>query len=141
MKLVLSLYFFMIAIVQFGILFGIYHYYQSQETIAPSRYWFKSLSLNAIALVLFGAGILIIKDISQPPFSFTIANTLFYASSVMQTLFCISLRKKIPKHIEIIFFSTIFIFVLFFEYLRQTSDFETRTIIMVLFVCFFMFFK
>lgn len=141
MKLVLSLYFFMIAIVQFGILLGIYHYYQSQETIAPSRYWFKSLFLNAIALVLFGAGILIIKDISQPPFSFTIANTLFYASSVMQTLFCISLRKKIPKHIEIIFFSTIFIFVLFFEYLRQTSDFETRTIIMVLFVCFFYVFQ
>jgi len=141
MKLVLSLYFFMIAIVQFGILLGIYHYYQSQETIAPSRYWFKSLSLNAIALVLFGAGILIIEDISQPPFSFTIANTTFYASSVMQTLFCISLRKKIPKQIEIIFFSTIFIFVLFFEYLRQTSDFETRTIIIVLFVCFFYVFQ
>lgn len=141
MKLALSLYFFMIAIVQFGILLGIYHYYQSQETIAPSRYWFKSLLLSAIALMLFGIGILIIEDISKPPFSFTIANTLFYASSVMQTLFCISLRKKIPKYIEIIFFLSIFIFFLLFEYIRKIYDFETRTITIVIFVCIFYVFQ
>lgn len=135
MKLTLSLYFFMIAIIQFGILFGIYHYYQSQESIAPSRYWFASLLLSALALMLFGSGILIIKDIADPPFSFTVANTLFFASSVMQTLFCISLRKEIPNYIEKIFLSSIFIFILFFEYLRQTSDFETRTIAVVTFVC------
>ena len=141
MKLALSLYFFMIAIVQFGILLGIYHYYQSQETIAPSRYWFKSLFLSAIALLLFGVGILIIEDISKPPFSFTVANTLFYSSSVMQTLFCISLRKKIPKPTEIGFFISIFIFILLFEYLRRTSNFETRTITIVLFVCAFYIFQ
>ncbi len=127
----------MIAIVQFGILLGIYHYYQSQNTITPSRYWLKSLLLNGFALSLFGFGILIIDDISKPPLSFTIANTLFYASSVMQTLFCISLNKNIPKKIEKMYIASIFLFLVFFDYLRQTSDFETRTIVMVLFVSLF----
>ena len=137
MKLLISLYFFIIAVVQLGILIGIYHYYQSQNKLKPSRYWLKSLSLNAIALTSFGIGILIIDDVSKPPFGFTVANTLFYASSVMQTLFCISLNKKIPKRIELFFIASIFAFIIFFEHLRNTNNFETRTIVMVSFVSIF----
>ncbi len=127
----------MIAIVQFGILLGIYHYYQSQNTIKPSRYWLKSLLTNVVALSLFGVGILVIDDISKPPFSFTIANSLFYASSVMQTLFCISLNNTLSIKKEKIYVASIFLFPIFFDYLRQTSNFETRTIVMVSFVSLF----
>ena len=127
----------MFAIVQFGILIGIFHYYQTQNSLTPSRYWLKSLSLNVIALILFGIGILIINDVSKPQFGFTVANTFFYSSSVMQTLFCISLNKQIPKRIESSLLTSILVFILLFEYLRQTSTFEVRTILMATLVSIF----
>ena len=79
----LALYFFILAIIQMGLLFGIYHYYRSQNLARLNIYWMSSLTLSVLAWATFGGGILTIEDIARPEFSFTITNTFFYAAAVL----------------------------------------------------------
>ena len=111
MKLLIAIYFFILAIIQLGLLVGIYHYYRSQNAIRPSVYWMASLATSVSALFLFGASILTVQDISKPEFNFTVANTLFYIAAVFQILFCHSLNQEINKTKKIIFVISIFVFV------------------------------
>ena len=96
MKILLSLYFFMIAIVQAGLFLGIFHYYRSQNLVKASQYWLSSLFASSAALVVFGVGILGVDDVSRPDFIFTVANLLFFLASLLQTIFCISLSTELP---------------------------------------------
>ncbi|MBT8568174.1 hypothetical protein G6698_09250 [Polynucleobacter paneuropaeus] len=131
MKILLSLYFFMIAIVQAGLFLGIFHYHRSQNLVKASQYWLGSLFVSSAALVVFGFGILGVDDVSRPEVIFTVANLLFFLASLLQTIFCISLNKPISKNY--IYFSLIssLVFIAFFEFLRLTSTFEARSIFMV----------
>lgn len=127
MNLLLSIYFFIIAIIQAGLLVGIYHYYRTQDVVKPNSYWLGSLLASVVALFIFGGGIIVIKDIATPEFNFTIGNTLFYVAAVMQALFCRSLNQEVSKSLKIVFNLSIVAFFLTFEWLRQTSGFEIRT--------------
>lgn len=130
MKLLIAIYFFILAIIQLGLLVGIYHYYRSQNAFRPSAYWMWSLFTNIIALLLFGFSILYVQDIARPEFTFTLANTLFYISALLQILFCHSLNKGISRRMKIICTASIFIFFVVFETLRQVGTFEIRTTFM-----------
>ena len=127
MKLLLALYFFILAIIQMGLLFGIYHYYRSQNTVRPNIYWMSSLTLSVLALLIFGGGIVSIEDIARPEFNFTIANTFFYAAAVLQAFFCQSLNREVGKPLKIFLAISIIIFLIVFEWLRNESTFEVRT--------------
>jgi C4-dicarboxylate-specific signal transduction histidine kinase len=131
MKIFLSLYFFMIAIVQAGLFLGIFHYYRSQNLVKASQYWLGSLFVSSVALVVFGAGILGVDDVSRPDFIFTVANSLFFLASLLQTFFCISLNKSIGKNYFYFSLISSVAFIAFFEFLRLTSTFEARSIFMV----------
>ena len=131
MKILLSLYFFMIAIVQAGLFLGIFHYYRSQNLVKASQYWLSSLFVSSAALVVFGVGILGVDDVSRPDFIFTVANLLFFLASLLQTIFCISLNKPISKNYIYISLISCIAFIAFFEFLRLTSNFEARSIFMV----------
>ena len=127
MKLLLSLYFFILAIIQLGLLIGIYHYYRSQNLVRPNSYWLSSLAMSALALGIFGGGIITIEDISRPEFNFTVGNTLFYIAAVLQALFCQSLNRNVGRSTKIFLGISAVLFFLIFEYLRNTSTFEVRT--------------
>ena len=130
MKVLLSLYFFIIAVIQMGLFFGIYHYYRTQNFVRPNLYWMSSLLISVFGLLTFGAGILTIDDIAKPEFNFTIGNTFFYAAAVLQALFCLSLNKSVSKKITIYFGVSIAIFLCIFEIMRNYGDFEMRTAFM-----------
>ena len=127
MKLLLALYFFILAIIQMGLLFGIYHYYRSQNLVRPNPYWMSSLSLSVLALAVFGGGILTIEDIARPEFNFTIANTFFFAATVLQALFCYSLNRTVSKPLKSSLAISVALFLVIFEWLRNESNFEVRT--------------
>jgi signal transduction histidine kinase len=127
MKLMLALYFFILAIIQMGLLVGIYHYYRSQNLVRPNIYWMSSLTVSVLALLIFGGGILSIEDIARPEFNFTIANTFFYAAAVLQAFFCQSLNREVGKPLKIFLAISIMIFLVVFEWLRNESTFEVRT--------------
>ena len=114
MKVLLSIYFFIIAVIQMGLFFGLYHYYRSQKFARPNLYWMSSLLVSFLGLFTFGGGILIIKDIARPEFNFTIGNTLFYAAAVLQVLFCLSLNREVSKKIVIYLMASIALFFMHF---------------------------
>ena len=131
MKPLLALYFFILAIIQLGLLLGIYHYYRSQSsTVKPNMYWMSSLTLSILALGIFGGGILTIQNVTTPEFNFTIANTLFYASAVLQMLFCTSLNQQVSQKKRNILLGSIIVFIVVFEWMRSYSNYEVRTIFM-----------
>lgn len=130
MKLLISIYFFILAIIQMGLFFGVYRYYRSQNLVKPSPYWMSSLLTSVLGLLIFGSGILTLQDIKNPEFNFTIANTLFYSAALLQALFCQSLSHTISKRLKIACIISLVIFVIAFEYMRLYSNFEIRNIFM-----------
>lgn len=132
MKPLLSLYFFIVATIQFGLLMGIFHYHRTQKMIRPSPYWMWSLTASVTALYIFGFGILGVDDIARPRFDFTVANTLFYVAAVLQLIFCLSLTREITKKIQLFSWLSIVCFAVLFEFMRWYGNFELRTIFMCL---------
>lgn len=130
MKIQFALYFLIIATIQLGLLIGIYHYTQTQNLPINSKYWTSSLSASVAGLFLFGIGILFIEDVAKPGFSFTIANALFYSASLLQVLFCKSLKSLINKRIQYLSIFSVILFIPVFEFLRIKFNFEFRTLFM-----------
>ena len=130
MKVLLSLYFFIIAVIQMGLFFGIYHYYRTQNILRPNPFWMSSLLISVFGLLTFGAGILVIKDIAKPEFNFTVGNTFFYTAAVLQALFCYSLNKVVSKKLLVSFGVSVALFLLAFELMRRYGNFEIRTAFM-----------
>lgn len=131
MKAMLALYFFILATIQLGLLFGVNHYYRSHKSFKPSIYWMGSLAANTCALGIFGLGVLLNeRGTENPEFGFTIANTLFFVAAILQGLFCYSLNKEITKNIKVVCIAISILFVLIFEPMRQFATFEIRTIFM-----------
>lgn len=130
MKLLISIYFFILAIIQMGLLVGIYHYYRSQNLLRPSLYWMSSLFVSVVGLFIFGAGVITIQNIANPEFNFTVANSFFYVAALLQALFCQSLNREVSRHIKIIACASVLIFIPAFEYMRLYGTFEIRTAVM-----------
>lgn len=130
MKLLISIYFFILAIIQMGLFFGVYHYYRSQNLVKPNPYWMSSLLTSILALLVFGGGVLTVVDIKNPQFNFTAANTLFYMAAVLQVLFCMSLIRKISTKLKVGVGVSVVVFILIFELMRAHGNFEIRTIFM-----------
>jgi signal transduction histidine kinase len=130
MKPLIALYFFILALIQAGLLLGIYNYYRPQNSVRVSKYWMISLLVSILALLIFGAGVLTIDDVSRPQFNFTVANSLFIVAAIFQGFFCISLTRSISSR-EFTFAGVGFlIFFASFEALRRDGSFESRTIFM-----------
>lgn len=132
MKLLIALYFYMLATIQLGLLLGVYHYFRSQSLIKPSPFWMRSLIVSILALIVFGTGIVGIENIEKPEFNFTIANSLFYIAAIFQLLFCRSLNGSISKSIQYGFIASVVIFAPVFEYMRLNGTYEMRTVFMCL---------
>jgi len=63
MKLLLSIYFFIFAAIQLGLLIGISHYIGPKSPSKPNSYWLAALVVNVSGLLLFAIGILLTADI------------------------------------------------------------------------------
>jgi len=137
MKALLALYFFMIAIIQLGMFAGIYNYSRSQKVIQASQFWLGSLLVSSIGLLIFGVGILGVEDISKTAGIFTVANTFFFTSSLLQTGFCISFNRVIDKKSQIFGVIAVLLFIVVFDWLRRIANFEIRTLFMVCLVSIF----
>ena len=127
MKLLISIYFFILAIIQMGLFFGIYHYYRSQNLLKPSLYWMSSLLVSVVGLFVFGAGVITIQNIANPEFNFTVANSFFYVAALLQALFCQSLNREVSRRAKIFASASVLLFIPAFEYMRLYGTFEIRT--------------
>lgn len=130
MKLLIAIYFFILAVIQMGLFFGIYHYYRSQNLLKPSLYWMSSLIVSVVGLFVFGAGVITIQNIANPEFNFTVANSFFYVAALLQALFCQSLNREVSRQTKVFASASVLIFIPTFEYMRLYGTFETRTLMM-----------
>ena len=128
MKFIISLYFFILATIQAGLLFGVFFYYRAKLTVGPGQFWITSLFCSVIALTTFGFGVLTVDDVINPRFNFTISNTFFYIAAVLQALFFSSLNRVISKKEFIVFAVSVLVFVGAFEVMRAVGNYESRTI-------------
>ncbi len=128
MKFVISLYFFILATIQAGLLFGVFFYYRAKLTVGPGQFWIPSLFCSVLALTTFGFGVLSVDDVINPRINFTISNTLFYISAALQALFFSSLNRVVSKKEFIVFAISVFIFFGAFEVMRVIGNYESRTI-------------
>ena len=128
MKLLISLYFFILAIIQAGLLFGVFYYYRARLSVRPGQYWIPSLFCSVLALTSFGLGILGLDDVVTPRINFTISNTLFYLAAALQALFFSSLNRPISKNKFIAVALSTLIFFGVFEALRLEGTYEIRTL-------------
>ena len=128
MKLLISLYFFILAIIQAGLLLGVFFYYRAKLTVRPGQFWIPSLFFSVLALSTFGIGILWVEDVMNPQFNFTVSNTLFYIAAALQALFFSSLNRVVSKKEFIAFGISALIFFGTFEAMRVAGTYESRTI-------------
>lgn len=131
MKVLLALNFFIFAAIQFGLLLGILHYLRGGAKSRPNPYWISALITNVIGLVSFAIGILYTEDIQYPPEVFTFANTLFYIGALCQGLFFHSLNQAVSLRLKWVLGLSAIVYAVIFEYLRQTSGFQDRTLFAV----------
>jgi signal transduction histidine kinase len=131
MKVLLALNFFIFAAIQFGLLLGILHYLRGGAKSRPNPYWISALITNVIGLVSFAIGILHTEDIQYPPEVFTFANTLFYIGALCQGLFFHSLNQAVSLRLKWVLGLSAIVYAVIFEYLRQTSGFQDRTLFAV----------
>ena len=128
MKLLISLYFFILAIIQAGLLLGVFFYYRAKLTVRPGQFWIPALFFSVLALSTFGIGILWVEDVMNPQFNFTVSNTLFYIAAALQALFFSSLNRVVSKKEFIAFGISALIFFGTFEAMRVAGTYESRTI-------------
>lgn len=137
MKLLIALYFFVLATIQLGLLLGTYHYYRSSAVIKPSPYWLSSLIASVTGLYLFGFSVISVNDVAKPEFSFTIANSLFYLAAILQLLFCNSLNGPVSRGVKLSLVLSAVAFPCIFEWMRIHGNFEMRTTFMCVLAIFF----
>lgn len=138
MKLLIALYFIILATIQLGLFIGIFRYFLTKSQVKPSPYWMGSLVASIGALFIFGFGVATNSaGTKNPEFNFTIANTLFYVAGVLQFLFCRSLNNPIGKRLNYFFIFSVLVFIPVFEFMRLHGTFEMRTSFMVIISSFF----
>jgi signal transduction histidine kinase len=128
MKFIISLYFFILATIQAGLLLGVFFYYRAKLTVSPGQFWMTSLFCSVFALTTFGFGVLSVQDVVKPQINFTISNTLFYIAAALQALFFSSLNRVISKKKFASFVISVLVFFGIFEVLRAVGNYEIRNI-------------
>jgi signal transduction histidine kinase len=120
MKYANELFFFVSALILWGLLFGSINILRLAKNKQPERFWLIALFCNAAAFTLFSVASTISLTLITP------ANTLFVASFVYLGLFCHSLSRPVKKYFHILIPLGLLVFAVCFEYLRQNGSFVGR---------------
>jgi signal transduction histidine kinase len=120
MKYANEIFFFVSALILWGLLFGSRSLFRGVKVGQPERFWLIALALMATAFTLFAFAPTISLSL------LTLANTCFIANFIYLGLFCRSLNKPIPKYVNMIVLLGLLAFAAFFEYLRQKGSFVER---------------
>jgi signal transduction histidine kinase len=120
MKFANEIFFFVSALILWGLLFGSRSLFGEVKVGQPEKFWLTALALMATAFTLFAFASITSLAL------LTLANTCFIANFIYLGLFCRSLNKPIPKYVNMIVLLGLLAFAAFFEYLRQNGSFVER---------------
>jgi len=120
MKYANEIFFFVFALILWGLLYGSRFILTQDKTSQSKKLWLTALTLTASSFTLFALASTISLAL------LTIANTCFIASFIYFGLFCRSLNVPIQKNVNILVIAGLLAFALFFEYLRLKGLFIER---------------
>ena len=115
-----EIFFFVVAIILWGLFFGSNLLFRLRKINQPEAFWLVALALNASSFTLFALAS------STHLVLVTLGNTLLIASIVYLAIFCRSLDHQIDQPLKILVPVGILIFGLIFEYLRHNGTFTER---------------
>ena len=120
MKYANEIFFFVFALILWGLLYGSRFILTADKTSQPKKLWLTALTLTATSFTLFALASTITLSL------LILANTCFVASFIYFGLFCRSLSVPIPKKVNILVLVGLLAFAVLFEYLRQKGLFIER---------------
>jgi len=120
MKYANEIFFFVFALILWGLLYGSRFILTPDKTSQSKKLWLTALTLTATSFTLFALASTISLSL------LTLANTCFVASFIYFGLFCRSLNILIPKKVNILVLAGLLTFAALFEYLRQKGLFIER---------------
>ncbi|MEI7531158.1 MAG: ATP-binding protein [Betaproteobacteria bacterium] len=126
MKYANEIFFFVVALVLWGLLFGSRSILKLGEKNQPKVFSLIALTFSATSFTLFAVASTISLAL------ITLANTCFVASFFYLGLFCRSLNRPIARHVQIVALMCLLTFGVIFEYLRQNGVFIERVALVTL---------
>ena len=120
MKFANEIFFFVFALILWGLLYGSRFLLTSGKASQSEKLWLTALTLTAVSFTLFAAASTISLSL------LTFANTCFIANFIYFGLFCRSLNSPIPRYVNILVLAGLLVFATLFEYLRQNGFFIER---------------
>jgi signal transduction histidine kinase len=120
MKYANEIFFFVFALISWGLLYGSRFILTLGKASQAEKLWLIALTLTATSFTLFAAASTLSLSL------LTIANTCFIASFIYFGLFCRSLHSPITKNVHLIVIAGLLVFAAAFEYLRQNGLFVQR---------------
>jgi signal transduction histidine kinase len=120
MKYANEIFFFVIALIAWGLLYGSRFILTLGKASQAEKLWLTALTLTASSFTIFAVASTLSLSLLTP------ANTLFIASFIYFGLFCRSLNGPIRKNVHLIVIVGLLVFAAVFEYLRQNGLFIQR---------------
>jgi signal transduction histidine kinase len=120
MKYANEIFFFVIALIAWGLLYGSRFKLTLGKANQAEKLWLTALTLTASSFTIFAVASTLSLSL------LTVANTLFIASFIYFGLFCRSLNGPITKNVHFIVVAGLLVFAVLFEYLRQKGLFVQR---------------
>jgi signal transduction histidine kinase len=125
----LSLIFLIASIIQMGMMLTVFRVIRTQDSNRQIKYWSVSLLLSVLAFLSFLVGLELPLDSTGTNSILFIANIAYISSAISQTLFCLSLTKKVSKYWVFAMLGIFIIFVVFFYQYRSTGNFVERSVL------------
>ena len=120
MKYANEIFFFVVALISWGLLYGSRFILTLGKASQAEKLWLTALTLTAFSFTVFAVASTLSLSL------LTLANTCFMASFIYFGLFCRSLNGPITKHVHFIVVAGLLVFAAVFEYLRQKGLFIER---------------
>ena len=120
MKYANEIFFFVFALILWGLLYGSRFILTLGKASQSENLWLTALTLTATSFTLFALASTISLSL------LTLANTCFIANFIYFGLFCRSLNGPIPKNVNILVLVGLLVFAALFEYIRQNGFFIQR---------------
>ena len=120
MKYANEIFFFVIALIAWGLLYGSRFIFTLGKASQTEKLWLTALTLTASSFTIFAVASTLSLSL------LTLANTLFIASFIYFGLFCRSLNGPITKNVHFIVVAGLLVFAVLFEFLRQKGLFVQR---------------
>jgi signal transduction histidine kinase len=120
MKYANEIFFFVIALIAWGLLYGSRFILTLGKASQAEKLWLTALTLTASSFTIFAVASTLSLSL------LTLANTCFIASFIYFGLFCRSLNVSITKNVHFIVVAGLLVFAAVFEYLRQKGLFIER---------------